>query len=45
VDWDERAGRFEYDERYARKRPDWVNRIRDALAKIFGLGYSGVRRR
>jgi len=24
VDWDEEAGRFEYDELYARKRPDWT---------------------
>jgi len=24
VDWDEEAGRFTYDEDYARKRPDWT---------------------
>jgi NADH-quinone oxidoreductase subunit F len=24
VDWDEEAGRFSYDQRYARKRPDWT---------------------
>jgi hypothetical protein len=24
VDWDEDAGRFEYDESYAKKRPDWT---------------------
>ncbi len=24
VDWDEEAGRFSYDESYARKRPDWT---------------------
>jgi NADH-quinone oxidoreductase subunit F len=24
VDWNEEAGRFEYDEGYARKRPDWT---------------------
>jgi NADH-quinone oxidoreductase subunit F len=24
VDWDEEAGRFSYDEAYARKRPDWT---------------------
>ena len=24
VDWDEEGGRFQYDERYARKRPDWT---------------------
>jgi hypothetical protein len=24
VDWDEGAGRFSYDETYARKRPDWT---------------------
>jgi NADH:ubiquinone oxidoreductase subunit F (NADH-binding) len=24
VDWDESAGRFSYDEAYARKRPDWT---------------------
>jgi NADH-quinone oxidoreductase subunit F len=24
VDWDEEAGRFSYDEDYARKRPDWT---------------------
>ncbi len=24
VDWDEEAGRFDYDEGYARKRPDWT---------------------
>jgi NADH-quinone oxidoreductase subunit F len=24
VDWDEDAGRFSYDERYSRKRPDWT---------------------
>jgi NADH-quinone oxidoreductase subunit F len=24
TDWDEQAGRFTYDERYAKKRPDWT---------------------